>query len=443
MSRLSLPYEAADSVYRVSGRKFEQQYAHIYFARLSLLSNAIRLRVEERWPKSVKRLGRVLEVAIGVESILVGTLFKEMKAKPSVLKNTQNDDRPSFCSETDHLILEDESGRVKLVLQDTALVQACATGVIAAIRGTQVANGEFHVTDVLFAGFAPQQQLSSVISRQGAPSSSFFTSSSPLLLLASGVNFSSSSVAAQVLVDIVSEMPNVVRVILAGNTFGSTAYASSSATASATATTSAASSSATGLNNALSNVSISSTSAKAVDALLAELCASVPVDLMPGAGDPANHLLPQQPIHPCLLPVSSAYANSLVLATNPHAFTIGGVQCVGTSGAPLRRLSKFVTGSPLEVLERCLEWRHLAPIAPDTLACYPFYDRDPFILHNTPHVLFSGDADAFATKLVDRDGITTRIICVPALEKQGVAVLLNLETLDCQPLHIQLQATIH
>lgn len=33
-----------------------------------------------------------------------------------------------------------------------------------------------------------------------------------------------------------------------------------------------------------------------------QLAAACPLDVMPGADDPANYTLPQQPLHPCLLP---------------------------------------------------------------------------------------------------------------------------------------------
>lgn len=54
----------------------------------------------------------------------------------------------------------------------------------------------------------------------------------------------------------------------------------------------------------------------------------------------------------------------------------------------------------LAVLESMLRWRHMAPTAPDTLACYPFADNDPFILHKCPHVFFAGNQPAFETRLL-------------------------------------------
>lgn len=64
---------------------------------------------------------------------------------------------------------------------------------------------------------------------------------------------------------------------------------------------------------------------------LTELCGSVPLDVMPGAGDPSNYSLPQQPLHKCLFPGAAAFP-SLQRATNPHAFEVDGVSFLGTSG---------------------------------------------------------------------------------------------------------------
>jgi DNA polymerase delta subunit 2 len=54
----------------------------------------------------------------------------------------------------------------------------------------------------------------------------------------------------------------------------------------------------------------------------------------------------------------------------------------------------------LEVMDKLLQWRHLAPTAPDTLTCYPFHDLDPCIIHTAPHVMFAGNQPEFATAVV-------------------------------------------
>lgn len=65
---------------------------------------------------------------------------------------------------------------------------------------------------------------------------------------------------------------------------------------------------------------------KEADVLLTQLAASIPVDVMPGPGDPSNQALPQQPMHSCLMPSAARYS-TLRQCTNPHDFEVAGVQC--------------------------------------------------------------------------------------------------------------------
>jgi len=86
-------------------------------------------------------------------------------------------------------------------------------------------------------------------------------------------------------------------------------------------------------------------------------------------------------------------------------------------------------------MEKTLEWRHLAPTAPDTLACYPFCDDDPFVLPSLPHVYFVGNQPAFATSLLEgREGGRVRVVCVPSFAETGTVVLLELNFLTATPL---------
>lgn len=68
--------------------------------------------------------------------------------------------------------------------------------------------------------------------------------------------------------------------------------------------------------------------------------------------------------------------------------------------------------------------------------CYPFSDRDPFILHQTPHVYYIGNQPSFATRLlsgtVDSQGnpITVRIVLLPKFCETGEVVLVNTNTLE-------------
>ena len=94
-----------------------------------------------------------------------------------------------------------------------------------------------------------------------------------------------------------------------------------------------------------------------LDKLLVQLASSVDTDIMPGEFDPANQILPQQPLHPCLFPsefgnkignklagllhslnamgrfilVANVYP-TMKSATNPYMFSIDGTNLTGTSG---------------------------------------------------------------------------------------------------------------
>lgn len=88
-------------------------------------------------------------------------------------------------------------------------------------------------------------------------------------------------------------------------------------------------------------------------------------------------------------------------------------------------------------MERNMQWRHLAPTAPDTLACYPFNDSDPFIVTSTPHVYFVGGQPSFETSVLSlgAGAGSVRLLSVPNFAKTGCLVLLNLRTLQCHPMH--------
>jgi DNA polymerase delta subunit 2 len=62
--------------------------------------------------------------------------------------------------------------------------------------------------------------------------------------------------------------------------------------------------------------------------------------------------------------------------------------------------------------------------------CYPFTDRDPFILEQTPHVYFIGNQPEFESKLVEQDGKKVRIVLVPKFSETGQIVLVNSKSLE-------------
>lgn len=138
---------------------------------------------------------------------------------------------------------------------------------------------------------------------------------------------------------------------------------------------------------------------KAVDEMLSSWMKSVHVDLMPGEFDPSNFMLPQQPMHHCMFP-KCAVSKAVTGVTNPYEFQIEDRVILGTSGQSIENIAKYskIT-DPLEILKLTLTWSHLAPTCPDTLPCYPYYSKDPFIMSSCPHVLFAGNTSEYKSDL--------------------------------------------
>lgn len=186
----------------------------------------------------------------------------------------------------------------------------------------------------------------------------------------------------------------------------------------------------------ISRVSEDSDSVEAVkcfDKFLLKLCQVIEVDVMPGEHDPSNHVLPQKPMHFCMFPESSQY-KSFNQVSNPYQCELAGIKFLGTSGQTVRDIQRFseITDS-LDAMESCLQWNHLAPTAPDTLGCFPYYNKDPFIIEDCPHVFFTGNQDDFKSRMLQGDnGQKVCLISIPQFAKTFQGVLLNLQNLECQ-----------
>jgi len=175
-----------------------------------------------------------------------------------------------------------------------------------------------------------------------------------------------------------------------------------------------------------------------LDLMLTQLAAAVPVDLLPGASDPSNFTLPQQAFHACLFPSASTYSTFSRL-TNPAWTQVhGGLQCLATAGQNVSDLAKYCEApETMDYLEGSLRWRCVAPTAPDTLGCYPYQGKDPFVLEEAPHIYVVGNQKAYASRLVTgQQGQQVRAVCVPSFAQTGTAVLIDLNspTLEAKPI---------
>ncbi|XP_035232571.1 DNA polymerase delta subunit 2-like, partial [Stegodyphus dumicola] len=236
-----------------------------------------------------------------------------MELHPSILREISEEHNlipqpvtEEFTKDDDFLILEDNLQRV--ILCGNIDPHSHVTGVNIAIYGYTEEGGKFFVEDVCYPAVFEPDILPVFLEDR-------------FVVLVSGFGLGDPNVLfpIQLLIDTINgqlgeeqdqkRFSQVIRVIIAGNSIGihtKDFFAKAKfLTRKSKATT-------------VENV-------KALDDILAQLVTSVDVDLMPGEFDPANHLLPQQPLHPCMFPKSSKYSTFNVV-TNPYHSIIDGVR---------------------------------------------------------------------------------------------------------------------
>nr|CEL67543.1 TPA: DNA polymerase delta subunit 2 [Neospora caninum Liverpool] len=491
----------------VRPRKYQQQYSAVYYSRLAALSDTLFKQAESRWP-GVCIHPCIRDVQTGQQCVIVGTLFKDMVLKPSALKEYLDDIQVqvtpnSFLSDSDSLFLEDQTARVRLVVdaappassdadEETAeethaegdareeteghqlRVNGVVTGLIVAVRGVATDNGRFLVQDFCLGGAPPVPPLPRRVPPAETPAR---------LALPDGalgdVDLDSKFVAfvsdlrigdetgdpapLQLLRDFLLGAfggpfkcrlaSRVVRLIIAGNAL--------SAVRKPPATVPPALSSSPLKQASATHASVKATLQEA-DVFLSQLASSIPIDLMPGSGDPTTYSLPQQPLHAALLPISRTYG-SIRGVSNPHAFSLDKIRFIGSSGQPVSNVCAFSDLSPLEALRLCAEGRCLAPTAPDSLSLYPFVREDPCCIAppDYHHVYFSANHEALsferlqkitrnvqttsadgAEKAMDvdeaEDSEGPLLLCIPSFAKTSTLVLVDLQSLAVHPVHLLL-----
>ena len=369
-------------------------------------------------------------------------------------------------------MLEDESGRLRLIgmpLQISMLV----TGCIVAVMGTENANGEFDIVDIKVPDLPRQPQRwerddgSAILANGGKKSKSKEQKERKAggkVAIVSGLGISGEggdTMTLDLLMEYLLgeacgqstqyEVGKISRLIIAGNsiTEGTPLHSRDELT-------DKKSSKKYGYDSSAYNPAPT----VRLDEFLATLLPSIPITLLPGASDPANVSLPQQPIHPAMFPHSRAYtpmpgsqdAGWFDSVTNPWEGDVDGWRLMGNGGQPIEDIFKYVEGDErLEMMENVLRWRCGAPTAPDTLCklsnkfemlmlrldgntgCYPFQDKDQFVIEECPHVYFVGNQPAFETAIIDGPaGQSVRLIAIPKFKETGEIVILDMDTLEVE-----------
>ncbi|KAG4301112.1 hypothetical protein PCK1_002811 [Pneumocystis canis] len=378
-------------------RSYQQQYANIYFLRLVHIRPKIVHKAQEQWGDitikewKVKRASRLLDIIHGEICWVVGTVYIDSPLKPNILKDIKKNyseiipaNEKYIHSMNYHVILEDEYGRIRLI-GPKVLQEFLVTGCVIGVLGFEVEHGSFEVIDICLPELPPQISLPNQIDlktcKYVALASGFNITdqtchSLPLFLLSEYLNGEIGHSKDRI------KSSQIVQFIIAGNSVISSC-----------------------IDNDLNHrkKTYNPKPIEILDAFLSDISATISVTLMPGESDPSTVLLPQQPIHFSLIPNSLHYSGStLTTCTNPVWLEIDGIRFFGSM-------------------------------------CYPFSEKDPFILSETPHVYFVGNQEKFDTKLIEgENGQKTRLIMLPVFSKTGNIVLLNLSTLECEQMEFNI-----
>ncbi|ROT43230.1 DNA polymerase subunit delta-2 [Sodiomyces alkalinus F11] len=497
VSRAPSSYKPLDSFFLKKDRSYKQQFADTYFLRLVTIKPAVEKIAAETWSGTViggetaKKVDRVLDIRQGELCWVSGTVYMDMPLKPNILEDVSKDrwisapittDRYYSEDGQDQVLLEDDSGRVRLVgnvLKSVHLV----TGCIIAVMGTENINGEIEVIDIKFPDLAPQPQRWTLtkpptISGGGGHAKGktqawdedeeMMDSPSPLkgnkgnkIAIVSGLCFSGTDPSYALELDLLheyllgealdqntqrEELAKISRLIIAGNSISTTSATDNRTQVGGQSNGQQKPPAPSTKKYGYDSSSYNPLPSQLLDEFLSELLPCMPVTLLPGAQDPANASYPQQPIHVAMFPRSRSWCAPPSLAgpgskaeagwldnsTNPWEAEVDGWRFLGTGGQNVDDVFKYVESEDrLGMMEAMCRWRCIAPTAPDTLWSYPFQDNDPFVMKTTPHVYFIGCQPEFSTKVIHGpEGQVVRLVTVPSFAETKELVLIDTETLE-------------
>ncbi|XP_043491787.1 DNA polymerase delta subunit 2-like isoform X2 [Polistes fuscatus] len=416
-------------------KNFQCQYSSIYLTRLNALRDNVILKAKIKWAThKIINISDLVEFEENKPCVIIGTLYKHEELKRSALQMLATElqvcPQPlqsNYESFKDILFLEDEALRIKLT-GNHMNVQSIVTGIVSALLGRRQNNGTFWVEDWCFPGYFPTP-----------PTSSISLQRNTMTLLVSGLSLANNvdpfglTLLSEWIIGmagtscIQKEAARIAHVIIAGNSirgfiekFNHISYSKQK-----------------NYNEILTKETKVAT--HRLDEFLKPIVKCCCVTLMPGEFDPTCHMLPQQPLHPCLLPQTIRY-KSFHCATNPWVGSIGSRIIAGSSGQPIQDIMKvdnILNNTPLEWLENTLYWRHYAPTAPNSLPSYPYFQNDPFIIKECLDIYFVGNMEKYETKVISDEGHVVRLVCIPNFSKTRTAVLLDLESLETFPISFE------
>ncbi|GAP84194.1 putative DNA polymerase delta subunit 2 [Rosellinia necatrix] len=478
LERIASAYQSLHSFQLDKEKSYKQQFADMYFLRLTKIKPAADQKALEAWGDLVvgdepaKKVERVLDIRQGELCWVSGTVYMDMALKPDILDDVSKDrwisapisNNKYYADDgLDAVTLEDESGRIRLVgniLKEVILV----TGCIVAVMGTEKADGELEVIDIKFPDLPPQPERWA-LSKSAATNPE--SHSKPLdgedeemtdaakggkIAIVSGLGFSGQDASHAIELNLLleyllgealdptaqRELSHISRLIIAGNSIASEEQQP--------ADEDPAEQKMGQRKYGYDSSAYNALPSQLLDEFLSTLLPTMPITLLPGAQDPANASYPQQSIHPAMFPLSRPYTAApgsnesgwFDTVTNPWEGEIDGWRVLGTGGQNVDDVFKYVgSDDRLGMMEAMCRWRCCAPTAPDTLWSYPFQDDDPFVIHTCPHLYFVGCQPEFGTKVIQGpDEQLVRLIAVPSFSATKEIVLVDSQTLEVSKVKI-------
>lgn len=210
--------------------------------------------------------------------------------------------RTKFYSEIDQILLEDESGRIRLSGDKISAIPL-VSGVVMGALGVETNSGDFEVLDVCYAGPAPQEPTVENPTKDHMD----LDSTSEWIALVSGLNIGPPNAAADLRITLLVEYllsetgsrtdqqsaSSIARLILAGNSFAPLTRHDPDE-ADGLGTTEVSSKFEHQRNQ--DDVAFTAHPTQSLAGHIAELARVMNVHLVPGAADPAGATLPQQPM---------------------------------------------------------------------------------------------------------------------------------------------------
>ncbi|SBT34624.1 DNA polymerase epsilon subunit b, putative [Plasmodium ovale wallikeri] len=411
-------YENLSKEFVLSNPTYTQQFSEIYSVRIRIMKTLLMKTVErlceddgiKREEEKCNVLNYLKEIKVNEKCYCIGTLFKKMDLRPSILKEYLSeinviDNVINYSHEEDILFLEDETARLKL--EGNINSDYYITGLTIIIKGTGMSNGSLYVDELIYA-YTPKVEIPKCISDDDK----YILFVSGLYINELNKNVNNISLLRNFILGLHGDKnvcQNLLRLVVVGNS--------------------------------LSNINNDENDMNSIDTFFFSLCSAVYIDLMPGEKDPSDANLPQQPF-PNLFFKKAKNCNSFQCVTNPYLFSVDNVNICCMSGEPVNNIVSYSKNTKMNALKMIAKSRILSPTSPDTLGCYPFTKNDPFCLHddNTyPHIFVNGNCSELEVEYMQDEKQLPLLVCLPSFDIIPKALLINIKNMEYKILTFDVQ----